>query len=309
MILNLIKSYLGKLFTFLFNKYPGLYKAMDYFFTTLSVFNLYFYSIVFKLHDRFKNNYPIFYNILLYFYSEYLSILKGNLSRNMGYFISFYVLYDINNTNLTIFTLLLLNSFVKEYLTKDTWIKINYPILHTIILDISSLVNTCLILYFLGSIWVKLVVPFIEKLLHILKMAGNENNNNNQPGSDKTPGKNPQGPENPSYSEYYINKNGKKAKRSYKKEAEDEREEAHSYMYINKNTSTPYGEGVETSYDHNYTKICKVYWKNVPVNGQLKKQIWKTEDYDKKGALTKAVLLEDGVEVGIYNHKNTYMFR
>ena len=93
---------------------------MDYFFTTLSVFNLYFYSIVFKLHDRFKNNYPIFYNILLYFYSEYLSILKGNLSRNMGYFISFYVLYDINNTNLTIFTLLLLNSFVKEYLTKDT---------------------------------------------------------------------------------------------------------------------------------------------------------------------------------------------
>src|SRR4051812_38841336 len=94
MILNQIQSYLGKLCTFLFNKYPGLYKAMDYFFTTLSVFNLYFYSIVFKLHDRFKNNYPIFYNILLYFYSEYLSILKGNLSRNMGYVISFYVLYD-----------------------------------------------------------------------------------------------------------------------------------------------------------------------------------------------------------------------
>jgi len=77
-------------------------------------------------------------------------------------------------------------------------------------------------------------------------------------------------------------------------------------MYIDKNTSTPYGEGVETSYDHNYIKICKVYWKNVPVNGQLKKQIWKTEDYDKQGALTKAVLLEDGVEVAIVIKKVLY---
>lgn len=119
--------------------------------------------------------------------------MKGNLSRNIGFIISLYVLYDLNNSNLIIFTLLLLNSLVKEYLTKDTWIKINYPILHLIILDISSLVNTCLILYFIDSIWLKLVVPFIEKLVDILKMAGNENKDNNESGSDKTPGKDPPG--------------------------------------------------------------------------------------------------------------------
>lgn len=115
-----MQFYIGKQFTFLLNKYPCLYRAMDYLFTTLSIFNLYFYIIVFKLHDRFKNKCSIIYNIILYLYCEYLAIMKGDISRNIGFIISLYVLYDLNNSNILLFTLLLLNSYFKEYLTKDT---------------------------------------------------------------------------------------------------------------------------------------------------------------------------------------------
>ena len=101
----------------------------------------------------------------------------------------------------------------------------------------------------------------------------------------------------------------KKCKRSYKKEDEDcEREEAYNYTYNNKNTSTRCGGGEETSYDHNDIKIHKFYWKNVSFNGELKKQIIKTEDYDKNGALTEAIVLKDGVEV-IYSHKRSDKYK
>jgi hypothetical protein len=72
-MLNQIQFYLVKLFTYLLNRYPFLYKATDYLFTTFTIFNLYLYSIVLKLHDRFKNKYPISYSIFIYIYSEYLT--------------------------------------------------------------------------------------------------------------------------------------------------------------------------------------------------------------------------------------------
>ena len=222
-MLKLIRSYLGKLFTFLFNEYPCLYKSMDYFCTILDVFNVYLYSTVFKLHSKFKNNFPILYSLTVYIYSEYIAIINGNLSRNTGVIISLYVLFDLNKCNILLFTVLLLNVLFKQYLIKEVWIKRNYPILYRVLLDISSLVNTCLIFYFLDSIWVKLVVPFIEKLLHILKMTGNESDYNHPSGSDKTPGKSPKEPKDPPDSEYYINKNGKKVKRYYKKRTEEQK--------------------------------------------------------------------------------------
>jgi hypothetical protein len=80
-----------------------------------------------------------------------------------------------------------------------------------------------LILYFLDLILVKLVVPFIEKLFHVLKMTGNESNNNPLSSSDKTPGKSPQEPKDPSGSEYYINKKGKRVKRYKRSEEENKR--------------------------------------------------------------------------------------
>ena len=90
-------------------------------------------------------------------------------------------------------------------------------------LDILSCINILTIIYLLHTICLKLVVPFIEKLLYILKMAGNENKGNYGYGSDKTPGQNPQEPKNPSGSEYYINKKHKRVKRYYTKKSDEEK--------------------------------------------------------------------------------------
>ena len=67
----------------LFNKYPALYKVMDYFFSILATFHLYLYSIVFKLNNIFKNNFPLLYSIAVYIYSEYIAILEGKFSSNI----------------------------------------------------------------------------------------------------------------------------------------------------------------------------------------------------------------------------------
>lgn len=213
LILDQIQSYLTKLFTRYLKEYPCLYKVINYLFTILDVFNVYLYTTVFKLHDKFKYNFPILNSITVYIYIEFLGIVKGDLSRNIGVIISLCVLFDLNEINILLYTVLLLNVLFKQYLLKQVGIKINYPILYKVVLDISSLVNTCLIFYFLDSIWVKLVGPFIEKLHYTLKMTGNQNNDNNESGSDKTPGESPKEPKDPSDSEYYINKNGKKRKK------------------------------------------------------------------------------------------------
>ena len=118
-MLKLIRSYLGKLFTFLFNKYPFFYKSMDYFCTILAVFNVYLYSTVFKLHNKFKNNFPILYSSTVYIYSEYLAIVNGNLSRNTGVIISLYVLFALNKSNILLFTVLLLSVLFKQHLIKE----------------------------------------------------------------------------------------------------------------------------------------------------------------------------------------------
>lgn len=47
---------------------------------------------------------------------------------------------------------------------------------------ISSLINTCIIIYFLDSIWLKLVIPFLKKEPYLLKIGGSENNDNNDFG-------------------------------------------------------------------------------------------------------------------------------
>lgn len=190
-ILNKIQFYLGKHFTFLLNKYPCLYKATHYLFTTLSIINSYFYIIVLKLHDKFKNKCSIIYYIILYIYSEYIGIIKGNLSLNIGFIITLHVLHDLDNSNLIIFTLLLFNVLFKEYLVKNTWIKINYPRLHNILLNTTSLVNTCLILYFLDNILVKIIMPFMLKLWNsILKMVGGFSD---KISNDAPKGNNPKG--------------------------------------------------------------------------------------------------------------------
>jgi hypothetical protein len=118
-MLQLIRSYLGKLFTFLFNEYPCLYKSMDYFCTILAVFNVYLYSTVFNLHNKFKNNFPVIYSITVYIYSEYLAIIIGNLSIHTGVIISLYVFFDLNKSNILLFTVLLSSVMVKQHLIKE----------------------------------------------------------------------------------------------------------------------------------------------------------------------------------------------
>lgn len=92
---------------------------MNYLFTTLAVFNVFFYSTVVKLHNKFKDKFPILYSSTVYIYSEYLAILNGNLSRNTGVIISLYVLFDLNKSNILLFTVLLLSVLFKQNLIKE----------------------------------------------------------------------------------------------------------------------------------------------------------------------------------------------
>ena len=118
-ILNLITSHLAKLFTFLVNKYPFLYKFIHYIFTNLAVFKVYLYTIVFKLITKYKDRFPIIYSFIVYIYSEYLGIVKGDLSKNIGIIISLHVLFNSSNNNISLFTLLLLNTWCKQLLIEN----------------------------------------------------------------------------------------------------------------------------------------------------------------------------------------------
>jgi hypothetical protein len=171
-MLNQIQLCLTRLSFFLLNKYPALYKVIDYLFTILATFYSYLYSIGFKLHNKFKNNFPILYSITLYIYSEYLAIINGDLSRNMEIMIGLYVVFNFSYFNLILYSLLILNAFLKKHLIKDKWLKENFPNFYIFLLDISSLINTIFIFYFLDLIFINLIKPFLLKVWNgILKMA------------------------------------------------------------------------------------------------------------------------------------------
>jgi len=193
---NLVKYYLSKLFTFLFNEYPALYKVMDYFFTILATFYSYLYIIGFKLHNVFKNKFPFLYSITLYIYSEYFAIINGDISRNMEVIIGLCVVFYYSNFNLILYSLLILNALLKKHLIKDTWLKENFPILYRTLLDISSLINTIIIFYFLDLVFINLIKPFLLKVWHgILKMASPDKGNVDTGGlSNKGDMPNPQKP-------------------------------------------------------------------------------------------------------------------
>ena len=65
---------------------------------------MYIFSIGFKLHNKFKNNFPILYSITVYIYSEYLAIINGNLSRNKV-IIGLYVIFNYSNMYLILYTI------------------------------------------------------------------------------------------------------------------------------------------------------------------------------------------------------------
>jgi hypothetical protein len=109
-MLNKILLYLTRICSILFNKYPALYKVMDYFFTNLATFYSYLYSVGFKFHNKVKNNFPILYTITVYIYSEYFAIINGDLSRYMKVIIGLYVVFDCSKINIILYSLLILNA-------------------------------------------------------------------------------------------------------------------------------------------------------------------------------------------------------
>lgn len=195
-IRNEIRLYLTKRFTILYYKYPALYKFVNYFFTTLAIFHSYLYSIGFKMHNKFKNNFPILYSITLYIYSEYLAIINGDLSRNMEVILGLYVVFNYSNFNLILYSLLILNGLLKKHFIKDTWVKENFPISYRVLLDIFALINTIILFFFLDLIFINLIKPFLLEVWNgILKMASPDKGNVDTGGlSNKGNMPNPQKP-------------------------------------------------------------------------------------------------------------------
>ena len=163
-ILNKVKGYLSKLFIFLLIKHPGLYKRMNYLFTTLAVFNVFFYSTVVKLHKKFKDKLPILYSITLYIYITYLDITRGNLSNK--HICSFLLLgFYIGDVNYLYCVIVMVLASRMKTLIYTSYIKYNYPnvlCFLSFLLDIIFLLSlTMCIQYVTYSIlW-----PFFKKII------------------------------------------------------------------------------------------------------------------------------------------------
>lgn len=139
-----------------------------------------------------------------------------------------YVVIFFDYENLLLYILLWSMSLFKEYLIQNTNLKTKYPGLYSISLIILSIINTCIIIYFLNNIYVELIAPFIRKLFNVLKMASSSNNNNNNSNSSGgTPGNTPNEPKKPE-TEFFLRKNNtvgtRKKKNSSSKQIELEKE-------------------------------------------------------------------------------------
>lgn len=117
-ILNKLTLYFSSIVTILFAKYPFLYKAVDYIFTIRDIFNLYITTLFSKPQGGLENKYPVIYAIIVYLYSEYIAIMKGELTKNVLLIITLYVIYSNSNSDIILFILLLYNSLFKQYLVK-----------------------------------------------------------------------------------------------------------------------------------------------------------------------------------------------
>jgi len=118
-ILNKLTLYFSSIVTILFAKYPFLYKAVDYIFTIRDIFNLYITTLFSKPQSGLENKYPVIYAIIVYLYSEYIAIMKGELTKNVLLIITLYVIYSNSNSDIILFILLLYNSlFNNTWLTK-----------------------------------------------------------------------------------------------------------------------------------------------------------------------------------------------
>ena len=311
------KHYHTKINTFSGNK--GL--LTDWIIPTSSVIAKFFFSwvtriIIHKVSRGLYKNYSGFFNyllnkfelyklfnyIIIFVYSIYVNIDKIILTyKGLCFFIVFGVLTEDPFSYYETLWWLYSVSMLKNYLKLTKNVLCNHPTIKTFLIVFLDSVQG----FLLGKILIGIITNILSFLKNVLGyILKTDNPNNNNPENN-----------NPHSHNNEYNNNGKGPNNNSKilakenDDDEDDRVEAYSSTYINKNTLTQYGEGVETNYDYKYRKISKVYWKNVFVDGKLKKQIEKTEYYDKKGVLYNSVLLKDGIEVAIYKHKKSAIYR
>lgn len=117
------------------------------------------------------------------------------------------MLCDYTFKNLLLFTLLIVNSAIKDCLDNNIDFKKEYPFISKIILFMLTILNVYLLSYFLTSI-IQCIFTLLKKN-YVLKMETNSNSNNNTgSNSDGTPGNNPNNPKDPGQGiEYSATKN------------------------------------------------------------------------------------------------------
>ena len=311
--------YHTKISTFSVNK-----SLTDWILPRSSIANLLFSSVTrFILHKLLLiiyKNYSGFFNYLLNKFKEYklvsyITIFVYSISVNIDkiilsynglcFFIFFGVFTEDPFTYYSVVWLLYIVSMLKNYLNYTKNVLCNNPTIKPFLIVFLGYVQALL----LGIIVIDIITTilcFIKNLLgYILKMNNPEKNNPesynpHNPNNRKVPNNN---------NNNNNNNNGKILTKKKSYSDEEEREDAYSSIYKIPNSSTQHGQGVETSYDYKNRKICKIYWKNILVDGKLKKQIEKTEYYDRRGVLYSSVLLRDGVEVATYEHKKSAIYR
>ena len=274
--------YHTKINTFSHNPIYHIFDYFNYILNKLKKYKVIFYIIIF-IYSIYRN----IYKMLLTHQGFFLLLVFGLLTEDI--FMYYQYLFSL-------YTITLINNYLKSNIK----ILCNYPIIRTFLLLILSFVQA-LLLGIIINIITNTLISFLNSVLgYILKMNNPENNNppsHNNEDFNNNSGKGP-------------NNHSNILKKEDSDSDEDDREESYSYTYIKKkNSLTENGEGVDTSYDYKDRKLCKIHWKNVFVNGQLKKQIERTEYYDKNGILYEAVVLKDGKEISTYRFQHSDRFK
>ena len=303
-------SIFNKLNMFEYSVKKQYHTKLNTFFIHYSYPIFYYFNYLLNELKKYKVIYSIIifvYSIIIFVYSIYKNIDKLLLT-NQGFFLLF--IFGIFTKDLSLYYNYLFSLYyitlIINYLTCNTKILHNYPNFRTFLLIILKITQG-LLLGIIINIITKTVISFLKRVLgHIVKMNNPENNNshshnnednNNNNNNNNNKGKGP-------------NDNSNVLKKEDSDSDEDDREGVYSSNRITKeNTLTQFGEGEETTFDYKHRKMSKIYWKYVSVDGGLKKQIERTEFYNKKGILYQTVVLKDGNEISTYNYRRSDKYR
>lgn len=252
-----------------------------------------------------------FFSYISFVYSIYLNIDKIILTYGgLWIFIGLGVFTEDPFSYYEILWLYYSVSMLKSYLKYTNNILCNNLTIKTFLIGFLDCLQRILLGIIIGIITNTLISVLKNVVGYILKMNSSENNNtgynntgNNDPDRHYNDNNNPNNGKGPTINSTIL-------KRKKSDSDDEEREETHTYIFEKEITPlSPYGGGVESCFDEKHRKIYSVYFKNILVDGKIKKQIEKTEYFDKKGVLYQAVLLKDGNEVAVYNHKKNSIYR